>query len=125
MALKASEYANELIFDNLFSNCDKTRYKEFEINGKFNPMGLENLKKLGIERILPVSIEERTEPKEIRDYSTPLTKITIFANYETNHHTVLVYLKEDSENKVSIMENTKKMLEKKLRCKLNDKIMVN
>lgn len=98
----------------------KLRYKKFEINGKFNKMGLENLKNQGIKRLFPLLDKEIEEPEETLVYSTPLARIIIFANYKEDHHDIDIYLKASSDNDDKIIEDIKSLLEKRLETKLDD-----
>lgn len=107
----------------IYSNTDKTKYKEFEINGKFNVLGLENLRKEGIVRMFPLTEEDNPEesPKETLIYTTPLEKIMIFTDYEAHSHKVNLMLKYSHIENPEMLEKITKLIEKRLECKLVDR----
>ena len=99
---------------------ENSKYGNFWIKGKPDFGLLENLKKKGMRRFIPLLPEHRTEPEETLGYSTNLATILIYANYETNFHEVNIILKVKGLEDQNAIEKTRLMLESKLKFELED-----
>ncbi len=96
----------------------QTFYCRFKFEGKFNPLGLEELKKEGYKKVFPPRNYQRLEqPMEFFSYSTKSITITLSANYEKNFHEIAVHFDEEIPNEEvinKIKSNLENILEKKL-----------